>query len=35
MVRPKNTPPPASPDEIELQFYEALQRGDVDHLMLV
>ena len=35
MVRPKNTPPPASPDEIEQQFYEALQRGDVDQLMLV
>ena len=35
MVRPKNSPPPASPDEIEQQFYEALQRGNVDQLMLV
>jgi ketosteroid isomerase-like protein len=31
-------PPPAllgSPDEIEGQFYEALQRGDIDRLMAV
>jgi ketosteroid isomerase-like protein len=36
MPRPK--PPPAllgSPDEIEAQFYEALQRGDIDRLMAV
>ena len=25
--------PPASPDEIEQQFYEALQRADLDRLM--
>jgi ketosteroid isomerase-like protein len=25
--------PPATPDEIEAQFYEALQRGDIDQLM--
>ncbi len=31
-------PPPAllgSPDDIETQFYEALQRGDIDKLMAV
>ena len=34
MPRPKVPPaPPASPDEIEQQFYEALQRGDIDQLM--
>jgi len=31
------TPPPAllggSPDEVEAQFYEALQRGDIERLM--
>ncbi|MGE5865415.1 MAG: YybH family protein [Rhizobacter sp.] len=37
MARPK--PPDAalmaSPDDIEQQFYEALQRGDIDRLMAV
>lgn len=33
MARSKAAPPPASPDEIEQQFYEALQRGDIDRLM--
>ena len=36
MARPKA--PPAllgSPDDIEQQFYEALQRGDIDKLMAV
>jgi len=34
MPRAKAPPtPPASPDEIEQQFYEALQRGDIDQLM--
>jgi uncharacterized protein (TIGR02246 family) len=28
-------PPPASPDEIEQQFYEALQRADLEQLMAV
>src|SRR3989442_3438847 len=28
-------PPLASPDDIELQFYEALQQGDIDKLMAV
>jgi ketosteroid isomerase-like protein len=28
-------PPLASPDEIEHQFYEALQRGDIERLMAV
>lgn len=27
--------PPVSPDEIEQQFYEALQQGDVERLMAV
>jgi ketosteroid isomerase-like protein len=34
----RNKPPQAllgSPDEIESQFYEALQRGDIDRLMAV
>ena len=35
MARPKITPPLASPDEIEQQFYEALQRGDIERLMAV
>lgn len=36
MARPKTPPaPPSSPDEIELQFYEALQRGDIERLMAV
>ena len=37
MARPKPTAPPgappASPDEIEQQFYEALQQGDIERLM--
>jgi uncharacterized protein (TIGR02246 family) len=34
MARPKAPPvPPATPDEIEQQFYEALQRADIDRLM--
>jgi ketosteroid isomerase-like protein len=35
---PRLKPPPGmmgSPDEIENQFYEALQRGDIDKLMAV
>jgi ketosteroid isomerase-like protein len=35
---PRLKPPPAMlghPDEIENQFYEALQRGDIDRLMSV
>jgi ketosteroid isomerase-like protein len=35
MARPKATAPLASPDEIEQQFYEALQRGDIERLMSV
>jgi ketosteroid isomerase-like protein len=35
MARPKTAVPLASPDEIELQFYEALQRADLDRLMHV
>jgi ketosteroid isomerase-like protein len=35
MVRPKLSPPLASPDEIEQQFYEALQGGDIERLMAV
>ncbi len=34
----RSKPPPAvlgSPDEIEQQFYEALQQGDIDRLMAV
>ena len=34
-ARPKPMAPLASPDEIEQQFYEALQRGDIDRLMAV
>ena len=34
MARPK-PPPPSSPDDIEAQFYEALQRGDIERLMAV
>lgn len=38
MARPR-TPPPAalmaSPDDVEAQFYEALQHGDIDKLMAV
>ena len=35
MARSKPMAPLASPDEIEQQFYEALQRGDIDRLMAV
>ena len=35
MARPKAAAPLASPDEIEHQFYEALQRGDIERLMAV
>ena len=35
MVRPKITPPLASPDDIEQQLYEALQAGDIERLMAV
>jgi uncharacterized protein (TIGR02246 family) len=36
----RRTPPPAvtvggSPDDVEAQFYEALQRGDIERLMAV
>jgi uncharacterized protein (TIGR02246 family) len=33
MARPK--PPMASPDDIEHEFYEALQHGDIERLMAV
>jgi uncharacterized protein (TIGR02246 family) len=35
LARPKAAAPLASPDEIEQQFYEALQRGDIERLMAV
>ena len=35
MARPKTAPPLASADEIEQQFYEALQHGDIERLMAV
>ena len=35
MARSKVAAPLASPDEIEQQFYEALQRGDIERLMSV
>jgi ketosteroid isomerase-like protein len=35
MARSKSVPPLASADEIEQQFYEAMQRGDIDRLMAV
>ena len=35
MARTKPAAPLASPDEIEQQFYEALQHGDIDRLMAV
>jgi ketosteroid isomerase-like protein len=35
MTRSKATAPLASPDDIEQQFYEALQRGDIERLMSV
>ncbi len=33
MARPPTAPPPATPDDIEQQFYEALQRGQIEPLM--
>ena len=35
MARSRIAPPLAPPDEIEQQFYEALQRGDIERLMAV
>ena len=36
MARSRSAPPPLTPpDEIEQQFYEALQRGDIERLMAV
>ncbi len=35
MARPKAFAALESPDEIEQQFYEALQRGDIERLMAV
>lgn len=35
MPRAKPPPPPSTPDEIEQQFYEALQRADIEALMAV
>ena len=35
MARSRPAPPLAPPDEIEQQFYEALQRGDIERLMAV
>jgi len=35
MPRSRPAPPLAAPDEIEQQFYEALQRGDIERLMAV
>ncbi|HEY4067615.1 MAG TPA: nuclear transport factor 2 family protein [Burkholderiaceae bacterium] len=35
MARSKPTEPHASPDEVEQQFYEALQHADLDSLMAV
>jgi uncharacterized protein (TIGR02246 family) len=35
VTRTKPMAPLASPDEIEQQFYEALQRGDIERLMAV
>ena len=35
MARPKVSPPLASPDDIEQQFYEALQHADIERLMAV
>lgn len=35
MARNRPAPPISSPDEIEQQFYEALQRGDIERLMAV
>ena len=33
MARPKRPPPPSTADDIERQFYEALQHGDLDGMM--
>jgi len=35
MAHPKASAPLASPDDTEQQFYEALQRGDIERLMAV
>lgn len=35
MPPPKPTAPPSSPDDIEAQFYEALQQADIEKLMAV
>jgi ketosteroid isomerase-like protein len=35
MARPKVSAPLASPDEIEHQFYEALQQADIERLMAI
>jgi ketosteroid isomerase-like protein len=35
MARPKPAAPLASPEDIEQQFYEALQHGDIERLMAV
>ena len=35
MPRAKPPPPSSTPDEIEQQFYEALQRADIEALMAV
>jgi len=35
MAHPKAPAPLASPDDTEQQFYEALQRGDIERLMAV
>jgi len=35
MPRAKPPPPPSTPDEIEQQFYEALQAADIEALMAV
>jgi uncharacterized protein (TIGR02246 family) len=35
MPRAKPPPSPSTPDEIEQQFYEALQRADIESLMAV
>lgn len=32
---PKTKAPPSSPDDIEAQFYEALQQADIERLMAV
>lgn len=35
MARPKAAALPATPDDVEQQFYEALQHGDIERLMAV